>query len=97
MEFFLVIEQGLNLMLTGMMTVFIFLGMLILLINLSSLIFKETSHQNNKDQNNQPYNIISNRCVDVQGMNMIAGHILKHMNKNPDVLYLYAPSLHQLK
>ena len=36
MEFFLVIEQGLNLMLTGMMTVFIFLGMLILLINLSS-------------------------------------------------------------
>jgi Na+-transporting methylmalonyl-CoA/oxaloacetate decarboxylase gamma subunit len=42
MEFFLVIEQGLDLMLTGMMTVFTFLGLLILLINLSSLIFKDS-------------------------------------------------------
>ena len=46
-------------MLTGMMTVFIFLGMLILLINLSSLIFKDTSHQNNKDQNNETSDIPS--------------------------------------
>ena len=59
MEFFLVIEQGLNLMLTGMMTVFIFLGMLILLINLSSLVFKNTPHQNDKYQNNETSDIQS--------------------------------------
>ena len=59
MEFFLVIDQGLNLMLTGMMTVFIFLGMLILLINLSSLVFKNTPHQNDKDQNNETSDIPS--------------------------------------
>ena len=41
----------------------------------------EIFNHNNKDQNNQPYNIISNRCGYVQGMNMIAGHILKHMNE----------------
>ena len=46
MEFFLVIEQGLDLMLTGMMTVFTFLGLLILLINLSSLIFKDSPNRN---------------------------------------------------
>ena len=47
MEFFLVIEQGLDLMLTGMMTVFIFLGLLILLINISSFIFKEDINKKN--------------------------------------------------
>ena len=51
MEFFLVIEQGLDLMLTGMMTVFTFLGLLILLINLSSLIFKNSSNtKSNQDK-----------------------------------------------
>tara|TARA_Y100000389_G_C17270862_1_gene417889 strand:+ start:545 stop:763 length:219 start_codon:yes stop_codon:yes gene_type:complete len=59
MEFFLVIEQGLNLMLTGMMTVFVFLGMLIILINLSSFVFKDASPQKNKVQNNETSDVPS--------------------------------------
>jgi Na+-transporting methylmalonyl-CoA/oxaloacetate decarboxylase gamma subunit len=35
------ISSGINLMLTGMITVFIFLAILILLINVSALIFKD--------------------------------------------------------
>ncbi len=59
MEFFLVIEQGLNLMFTGMMTVFVFLGMLITLINLSSFVFKDASPQKNKVQNNETSDVPS--------------------------------------
>tara|TARA_Y100000385_G_scaffold95250_1_gene98512 strand:+ start:772 stop:990 length:219 start_codon:yes stop_codon:yes gene_type:complete len=59
MEFFLVIEQGLNLMFTGMMTVFVFLGMLIILINLSSFVFKDASPQKNKVQNNETSDVPS--------------------------------------
>ena len=69
MEFFLVIEQGLNLMLTGMMTVFIFLGMLILLINLSSLVFKDSSHPNNKDENNETSDIPSDHLKIIHQIN----------------------------
>ena len=58
MEFFLVIEQGLDLMLTGMMTVFTFLGLLILLINLSSLIFRDLPNvKSNQDKNSKSPNI----------------------------------------
>ena len=58
MDFFLVIEQGLDLMLTGMMTVFTFLGLLILLINLSSLIFRDLPDvKSNKDKNSESPNI----------------------------------------
>jgi len=57
MEFFLVIEQGLDLMLTGMMTVFIFLGLLILLINISSFIFKEDINKKNIENTNKSSNI----------------------------------------
>ena len=35
------ISSGLNLMLTGMITVFIFLAILIVLINVSAIIFKD--------------------------------------------------------
>jgi len=35
------ISSGINLMLTGMITVFIFLAILIILINVSALIFKD--------------------------------------------------------
>ena len=35
------ISSGINLMLTGMITVFIFLAILIVLINLSALLFKD--------------------------------------------------------
>jgi len=35
------ISSGINLMLTGMITVFIFLGILIVLINVSALLFKD--------------------------------------------------------
>ena len=57
MEFFLVIEQGLDLMLTGMMTVFIFLGLLILLINISSFIFKEDINKKNIENTNKSASI----------------------------------------
>ncbi len=57
MEFFLVIEQGLDLMLTGMMTVFIFLGLLILLINISSFIFKEDINKKNIENTNKSSSI----------------------------------------
>jgi len=57
MEFFLVIEQGLDLMLTGMMTVFIFLGLLILLINISSFIFKEEINKKNIENTNKSSSI----------------------------------------
>ena len=35
------ISSGINLMLTGMITVFIFLAILIILINVSALVFKD--------------------------------------------------------
>jgi Na+-transporting methylmalonyl-CoA/oxaloacetate decarboxylase gamma subunit len=35
------ISSGINLMLTGMITVFIFLAILIVLINISALVFKD--------------------------------------------------------
>lgn len=57
MEFFLVIEQGLDLMLTGMMTVFIFLGLLILLINISSFIFKKEINKKNIENTNKSSSI----------------------------------------
>lgn len=57
MEFFLVIEQGLDLMLTGMMTVFIFLGLLILLINISSFIFKDEINKKNIENTNKSSSI----------------------------------------
>ena len=57
MEFFLVIEQGLDLTLTGMMTVFIFLGLLILLINISSCIFKEDINKKNIKNTNKSSSI----------------------------------------
>ena len=57
MEFFLVIEQGLDLMFTGMMTVFIFLGLLILLINISSFIFKEDINKKNIKNTNKSSSI----------------------------------------
>ena len=70
MEFFLVIEQGLDLMLTGMMTVFTFLGLLILLINLSSLIFKDSSNmKSNQDKIPETSNIPDNHIRIINQIN----------------------------
>jgi Na+-transporting methylmalonyl-CoA/oxaloacetate decarboxylase gamma subunit len=70
MEFFLVIEQGLDLMLTGMMTVFTFLGLLILLINLSSLIFKDSSNtKSNQDKSPGTLNIPDNHIRIINQIN----------------------------
>lgn len=43
------IISGINLMLTGMVTVLIFLSILILLINISASLFKEESIDNSKE------------------------------------------------
>ena len=43
------IISGINLMLTGMVTVLIFLSILILLINISASLFKEELIDNSKD------------------------------------------------
>jgi Na+-transporting methylmalonyl-CoA/oxaloacetate decarboxylase gamma subunit len=70
MEFFLVIEQGLDLMLTGMMTVFTFLGLLILLINLSSLIFKDSpNRKSNHDKSPETSNIPNNHIRIINQIN----------------------------
>ena len=70
MEFFLVIEQGLDLMLTGMMTVFTFLGLLILLINLSSLIFKDSPiTKSNQDKIPETSNIPDNHIRIINQIN----------------------------
>jgi len=70
MEFFLVIEQGLYLMLTGMMTVFTFLGLLILLINLSSLIFKDSPNmESNQDKIPETSNIPDNHIRIINQIN----------------------------
>ena len=70
MEFFLVIEQGLDLMLTGMMTVFTFLGLLILLINLSSLIFKDSPNtKSNQDKGPGTLNIPDNHIRIINQIN----------------------------
>ena len=70
MEFFLVIEQGLDLMLTGMMTVFTFLGLLILLINLSSLIFRDLPDiKPNQDKNSESSNISDNHMRIINQIN----------------------------
>ncbi|MDA9248001.1 OadG family transporter subunit [Gammaproteobacteria bacterium] len=70
MEFFLVIEQGLDLMLTGMMTVFTFLGLLILLINLSSLIFRDLPDiKSNQDENPESSNISHNHMRIINQIN----------------------------
>ena len=48
----LIVNEGMTLMLTGMFTVFVFLGLLIILIYISSILFKETpdqSKQNGKE------------------------------------------------
>ena len=70
MEFFLVIEQGLDLMLTGMMTVFTFLGLLISLINLSSLIFKDSPNmESNQDKIPETSNIPDNHIRIINQIN----------------------------
>jgi len=51
------ILSGINLMLTGMLTVFIFLAILIILINVAALILKEDVK---KEENNINQNKISN-------------------------------------
>ncbi|NCX24855.1 MAG: hypothetical protein EBX13_03625 [Proteobacteria bacterium] len=51
------ILSGINLMLTGMLTVFIFLAILIILINLAALILKDDIK---KEENNINQNQISN-------------------------------------
>jgi Na+-transporting methylmalonyl-CoA/oxaloacetate decarboxylase gamma subunit len=51
------ILSGINLMLTGMLTVFIFLAILIILINVAALILKEDIK---KEENNINQNQISN-------------------------------------
>jgi Na+-transporting methylmalonyl-CoA/oxaloacetate decarboxylase gamma subunit len=51
------IFSGINLMLTGMLTVFIFLAILIILINVAALILKEDIK---KEENNINQNQISN-------------------------------------
>lgn len=51
------ILSGINLMLTGMFTVFIFLAILIILINLAALILKDDIK---KEENNINQNQISN-------------------------------------
>ena len=53
------ILSGINLMLTGMLTVFIFLTILIILINLAALILKDNI-QKEKNDINQNQNQISN-------------------------------------
>ena len=45
----LIVNEGMTLMLTGMFTVFIFLGLLIILIYISSILFKETPKQTKQD------------------------------------------------
>lgn len=51
------ILSGINLMLTGMLTVFIFLAILIILINVAALILKDDVK---KEENNINQNQISN-------------------------------------
>ena len=51
------ILSGINLMLTGMLTVFIFLAILIILINVAALILKDDIK---KEENNINQNQISN-------------------------------------
>jgi Na+-transporting methylmalonyl-CoA/oxaloacetate decarboxylase gamma subunit len=51
------ILSGINLMLTGMLTVFIFLAILIILINVAALILKD---EIKKEENNINQNQISN-------------------------------------
>ena len=71
------IVSGINLMLTGMVTVLIFLSLLILLINISAAIFKDklsedvaTNHTSRPDksrihdQHRQIINIINKRIFD---------------------------------
>jgi Na+-transporting methylmalonyl-CoA/oxaloacetate decarboxylase gamma subunit len=71
------IVSGINLMLTGMVTVLIFLSLLILLINISAAIFKDklsedvaTNHTSSPDksripdQHRQIINIINKRIFD---------------------------------
>ena len=71
------IVSGINLMLTGMVTVLIFLSLLILLINISAAIFKDklsedvsTNHTSSPDKNRIPdqhrqiINIINKRIFD---------------------------------
>ena len=70
MEFFLVIEQGLDLMLTGMMTVFTILGMRILLIILSSLKFRDLPDiKSNQDKNSESSNISDNHMRIINQIN----------------------------
>jgi Na+-transporting methylmalonyl-CoA/oxaloacetate decarboxylase gamma subunit len=45
----LIVNEGMTLMLTGMFTVFMFLGLLIILIYISSILFKETPDQTKQD------------------------------------------------
>ena len=45
----LIVNEGVTLMLTGMLTVFMFLGLLIILIYISSILFKETPGQAKQD------------------------------------------------
>jgi Na+-transporting methylmalonyl-CoA/oxaloacetate decarboxylase gamma subunit len=45
----LIVNEGMTLMLTGMFTVFMFLGLLIILIYISSILFKETPDQAKHD------------------------------------------------
>ena len=45
------ISSGINLMLTGMITVFIFLAILIVLINVSALVFKDDIKVLDSNQN----------------------------------------------
>jgi len=45
----LIVNEGITLMLTGMFTVFMFLGLLIILIYISSILFKETLGQTRQD------------------------------------------------
>ena len=66
------ILSGINLMLTGMLTVFIFLAILIILINVAALVLKEDVK---KEENNINQNKISN--------NIPKTHleIIKYINK----------------
>jgi Na+-transporting methylmalonyl-CoA/oxaloacetate decarboxylase gamma subunit len=45
----LIVNEGITLMLTGMFTVFVFLGLLIILIYISSILFKEALGQTRQD------------------------------------------------
>ncbi|MFQ3340284.1 MAG: Na+-transporting methylmalonyl-CoA/oxaloacetate decarboxylase gamma subunit [Gammaproteobacteria bacterium] len=45
----LIVNEGITLMLTGMFTVFMFLGLLIVLIYISSILFNETLSQTKQD------------------------------------------------